>query len=195
MAGLCGLSRLVGIFLQFCRSVYTLCLVGMCASCQVCLCVCRLSCFPRVDAGSACLVRGVVELVWPPLLRGFFKPQTFQHWSCLLVRVKARTPLDPWSTEEEEEYCRDPTRPRKVHCKTGWKPLKMLFIGSTLGEHKRKAPRFAQPKSHAIITNSMVPLDCIERAISQFGEMTIYLRSSILKSACNEQQQQRQQDV
>ena len=94
------------------------------------------------------------------------------------MRVESRTPLDPWGTEEEE-YCRDPSRPRKVHYKTGWKLLEMLFIGSTLGEHKRKAQRFWQPKSHAIITNSTVPLDCIERAMSQYGEMTIYLRSSI----------------
>ena len=29
--------------------------------------------FQRVDSGSACLVRGVVEMVWQPLLRGFYQ--------------------------------------------------------------------------------------------------------------------------
>ena len=48
------------------------------------------------------------------------------------------TPLDPWCTEEEE-YCYDLTRPRKVHDKTEWKhPLKTLLTGFILGKHERK---------------------------------------------------------
>ena len=78
---------------------------------------------------------------------------------------------------------------------------KMLFAGSILGEHRRKALRFGKTKSHAIITNSTVPPDCIERVISQRGEMTIYQRTStprpapriVLQSAWHEQQQQQQQ--
>ena len=46
------------LFLQFCRSVYTLCLFGMSASVQVCLCVCRLSCFNELTQAQHALLRG-----------------------------------------------------------------------------------------------------------------------------------------
>ena len=51
VAGLCGLSRPVGIPSSIFRSVYTLCLFGVSASFQVCLCVGRLSCFNALTQG------------------------------------------------------------------------------------------------------------------------------------------------
>ena len=61
------------------------------------------------------------------------------------------TPLDPWSAEEgEEEYCRDLTRPRKVHYKTRWKHRQNAVYWIHLG----RAQAFWQTESHAIITNS-----------------------------------------
>ena len=42
---------------------------------------------------------------------------------------------------------------------------------------------FWQTKSHAIITDNTVPPDCLERVISQRGEMTIYQRSSTSRLA------------
>ena len=49
-----------------------------------------------------------------------------------------------------------------------------------------------QTKSHAIIPNSSTPPDCIERMISQRGEVTMFQRFSTPRSAsriCHEQQQ------
>ena len=57
LAGLCGLSEPVGV-LQLCRGVYTVCLVGMSASFQVCPCVFRLSCFNALTQAQRALMRG-----------------------------------------------------------------------------------------------------------------------------------------
>ena len=105
------------------------------------------------------------------------------------------TPLNPWCTEED---C-DLTKPRKVHYKTGWKHSQNAAHWIHLGRAQEKGIAFWQTKSHAIITCSTVPPDCIERVISQRGKMTIYQRSStprlapriVLKSTWHKQQQQR----
>ena len=57
------------------------------------------------------------------------------------------TPLNPWSSEEE--YCGDPTRPRKVHCKTGWKHSKNAVYCIHLGRAQKNGIAFCQTKSHA----------------------------------------------
>ena len=77
------------------------------------------------------------------------------------------TPLNPWRTEEEEEYCRDLAKPRKVHHKTGWKHCHNAVYWIRLGDAQEKGMAFWRTKSHAIITNSTVPPDCVERVISQ----------------------------
>ena len=82
--------------------------------------------------------------------------------------------------------------------KEGYRNVDQLSIKSRLCDHKRA---LFSGQSRAIITHSTVPLDRIERVISQRGEMTIYQRSStprlaprtVLKSAWNEQQQQQKQ--
>ena len=43
-----------------------------------------------------------------------------------------------------------------------------------LGRAQAKGTADGQAKSHAIITNSTVPPDCVERVISQCGDMTVY---------------------
>ena len=91
------------------------------------------------------------------------------------------TPLNPWGTEEgeeEEEYCDDLTMPRKFHHKTGWKHSQNAVYWIHLGRAQEKGMACWQTMSHALTTNSTVPPDCIERVISQRGEMTIYQRSS-----------------
>ena len=98
------------------------------------------------------------------------------HIECLAHRRRTRrsfTPLDPWCVEEEKEYCRDLTRPRKVHHKTGWKHSQNAVYSIHLWESARERHTvFWQTKSHTTITNSTVPPDCIERVISPRGEMT-----------------------
>ena len=91
--------------------------------------------------------------------------------------------------------------PEKFTTKQGWKHSQNAVYWIHLGRAQEKGIAFWQTKSHAIITNSTVPPDCIERVISQRGEMTIYQRSStprlapriVFKSAWHEQQQQQQQ--
>ena len=103
--------------------------------------------------------------------------------------------------EEEEEYCCDLTKPSKFHHKAGWKHSQKAAYWIHMGEHRRKALRCGKRKPHAIITNRTVPPDCIERVISQCGEMAVYQQSStprpapqsVLASAWHEQQQQQQQ--
>ena len=56
--------------------------------------------------------------------------------------------------------------PEKSIAKQVGSPLKTLFIGSVLGGYKRMNCVWAS-KSHAIITNITVSLDCVERVISQ----------------------------
>ena len=86
------------------------------------------------------------------------------------------TPLNPWSTDDEEEYCGDLTKPRKVRHKTWWKHSLKAASWIPLGRAQEKGIAFWQTTSHAIITNSTVPLDCVERVISQRGEMTVCQR-------------------
>ena len=105
------------------------------------------------------------------------------------------TPVGPWSTEEEEYF--DFTRLRKVQCKTGWKHSQNAVYWIHRGRAQEKGIAFWQTKSHATVTDSTVPLDCIERVITQHGEMTINQRSStprlatriVLRRAWHEQQQ------
>ena len=59
--------------------------------------------------------------------------------------------------------------------KEGDRNVDQLSIKSRLCDHKRT---LFSGQSPAIITHSTVPLDCIERVISQRGEMTTYQRSS-----------------
>ena len=100
----------------------------------------------------------------------------------------------------KKKYCDDLTKPRKVHCKAGWKHFQNAVYWIHLGRAQEKGTAFWRTKSHAIITNSAVPLVCVERVTTQRGEMTIYQRSStprlalrvVIKSAWHEQ---RQQDV
>ena len=109
-------------------------------------------------------------------------------------------PLDPWCIEEEEEYRRDLTRPRKVHYKTSQKHSQNDAYWTHLGRAHEKSIAFWQTKLHAITTNSTVSLDCIERVISQRGEMNMYQRSAtprpaprvVQSKAWNEQQQQQE---
>ena len=72
------------------------------------------------------------------------------------------TPLNPWGTEVEEEYCDDLTKPRKVHYKTGWTHSQDSVYWIHLG-HMRKAHEkgiaFWQMKSHAIIAYNTIPPD------------------------------------
>ena len=108
------------------------------------------------------------------------------------------TPLNPRGTEEEQEYCDDLTKARKVYYKTGWKHSENAVYWIHLGRAQERGIAFWQSKSHAIITNSTTPLDCIERVISQRGEMTVHERSStpspapriVLTTAWCEQQQE-----
>ena len=94
--------------------------------------------------------------------------------------------------------------PEKFSTQRAGSTLKTLFTGSILGRPKEEGISFWQTKSHATITYSTVPPDCIERVISQRGEKTIYQRSSTLRLAPRivlrstwhkQQQQQQQQDV
>ena len=111
------------------------------------------------------------------------------------------TPVDARSTEEE--YCRDLSRPRKVDCKTRCKHSQNAVDWIHLRRAQQKGISFWQAKTHVIITNSTLPPDCVERAISHRSEMTIYQRSSIprlaprivVKSAWHKQQQQQQDDL
>ena len=90
------------------------------------------------------------------------------------------------------------TRLRKVQCKTGWKHSQNTAYWIRHGSAQEKGIAFWETKLHAIITDNTVPLDCIDRVITQHGEMTVYQRSStprlvprsVVKSAWNEQQQQ-----
>ena len=78
----------------------------------------------------------------------------------------------------KEEYCRDLTQPRKVHCITGWKYSQNVVYWIHLDRAQEKGIAFWQTKSHAFVKNSTVPPDFIERVVSQRGEMTIYQNSS-----------------
>ena len=72
--------------------------------------------------------------------------------------------------------------------------LKNAFYCIHLGRAQKNGIAFCHTKSHAINTNSTAPPDCVERVISQRGEMTFYQRSStaravpriVLRSAWNE---------
>ena len=109
--------------------------------------------------------------------------------------------IEPMGCTEEEEYCDDLTKPRKVHNKPGWKHSQNAVYWIHLWRAQETGIAFWQTKSHAIITNSTVPPECIERVITQRSEMTIYQRSStprlapriVLKSAWHMQQQQQKQ--
>ena len=164
------------------------------------------------DRGRYFTDRGWINFIW----KGSNKTR-FQHCqnSCnnlLYLRAIQRhtrgemvcvTPLNPRSTEEEEDCCRDLTTPSKILFKTDWMHSQNAVYWIHLGRTQQKGKALWQTKAHAPITNSTVPLDCIERVISQRGEMTFYQRSStprpapriVPKSAWNEQQQQQQQQV
>ena len=86
--------------------------------------------------------------------------------------------------------------PEKVHNKTGWKHSRNAVYWIHRVRAQEKGMTFWQTKSHAITTNSTLPTDCLERVISQRGEMTVCQRSStprlapriVLKNAWHEQQ-------
>ena len=52
------------------------------------------------------------------------------------------TPLYPCRTEEEAEYCRDLTKPRKVLCKTEWKHSQKAACWIHLGSAQEKGTAF-----------------------------------------------------
>ena len=52
------------------------------------------------------------------------------------------TPLYPCRTEEEAEYCRDLTKPRKVLCKTEWKHSQKAVRWIHLGSAQEKGTAF-----------------------------------------------------
>ena len=68
VARLCGLSGPVGIL----SSILSKC-VHLVPFWNECLCVCRLRCVNALTQALHALLRGVVELFWQPLLRGFFQ--------------------------------------------------------------------------------------------------------------------------
>ena len=74
-------------------------------------------------------------------------------------------------------------KPRNVHDLTRCKHSRDAVDWIHLERHRRKAQRFRQAKSHAVIAYSTVPPDSVERVISQLGEMTIYHRSSTPRTA------------
>ena len=93
------------------------------------------------------------------------------------------------------------SKPRTVHHKTEWQRAQDAVYWIHLAKAQEQCITFLQTKSHAISAHKTVPLDCIERVISQKGETTLYQRLStprpapriILKNAWNHQQQQEQQ--
>ena len=82
------------------------------------------------------------------------------------------TPWDPWCTEEE--YSRDLTRPRKVHC------FQYAVRWIHRGRAQEKTKRFVKRNRMQSITNSTMPPECVQREIAQFGDMTIYQRPSTI---------------
>ena len=68
--------------------------------------------------------------------------------------------------------------PEKFNTNQRWKHSQDAVYWTHLGRAQEKGMAFWQTKSHANIACSIVLPDCIERVISQHGEMTIYQRFS-----------------
>ena len=105
--------------------------------------------------------------------------------------------MDPWGTEEEEEeeYCRDPYETSKCSLQFRMEASRYAECWTPPWESARERHSVSGNRNRMQSSQTARCHLTIGRAISQYGEMTIYQRSSILKSAWNELRQQQRQDV
>ena len=109
------------------------------------------------------------------------------------------TPLDPWCTEEQEEYCDDLTKPRKSSWQNRLEALSRRGLCHPSWERTRERHDFLPNE----IACSRHRQHGVEHVISQRGKYFFYQRSSsprlspriVLKCAWHEQHQQQQQVV
>ena len=104
------------------------------------------------------------------------------------------------SDETEEAFEGGPSKPRNGY-KTKWEYSQDAADWIHLAKAQEKGLKFWQTRSHAIIVHDSMPVDCIEKVVSENREKTLYQRLStprpapkiMLKSVWNLQQQQQQQ--
>ena len=123
----CILLRNRNLVLEVCRSVYISWLFGMNVGFQTCFLCLQAEWSHCVDSGSACLVRGAVELVWQPLLsRCFQATDILNH----VVRVS-----NHMKQEQKQNRC---IRQGDAEAPRLWLNIAMRILSHVEPERKRK---------------------------------------------------------
>ena len=92
----------------------------------------------------------------------------------------------PCGDEVEEKFEGGLSKPRKVHFKTKWKLSQKAVYWIPLARAQEKGLQFWRTRSRAIVVYDSLPLDCIERVMSEHGEKTLHQRLSTPRQASQE---------
>ena len=139
-----------------------------------------------------------VTFSYPPIGNSFYSTEDARSIRRSYWVQDSYSILQSTKTKLKNKFHGDMTKPRGVHYKTGRKNSQDAVYWIHLGRALEKSITLWQTKSHASSAYSTVPPDCMERVISQHGEVTICQRSStprlaprtVLKDTWHEQQQQ-----